>query len=88
MSAQEAILVVTDAYYPGWKATIDGLPTQVWRANYALRAVVVPAGEHEVRYIYDPLSLRLGVGISTASISLLLILVLFVCKSKKLNILF
>ncbi|MBI2954742.1 MAG: YfhO family protein [Chloroflexi bacterium] len=56
----DALLVVSDAYYPGWQATIDGSPTRIYVANYAFRAVELPAGEHVVEMVYDPISFRLG----------------------------
>ena len=54
------LLFLSDTYEKGWKATIDGLPTPVYRADYAFRAVGVPAGEHIVRFVYDPPSVRIG----------------------------
>ncbi len=77
-----ALLVLTDASYPGWKVTVDGRATKIYRANYALRAVVVPDGEHEVQFSYEPFSLKLGIGISLTSVLLLLILVI-ICQKKR-----
>jgi hypothetical protein len=57
-------LVLTDAYYPGWHATLDGQPADILRADYYFRAVLLPEGEHRVEFVYDPLSLRLGVFLS------------------------
>ncbi len=61
------ILVLADAYYPGWKASIDGRPAAVFPANYAFRGVVLPAGTHEVRFEYRPASFFGGLAISTAA---------------------
>jgi hypothetical protein len=55
-----AAVVVTDAWYPGWEASVDGSPAPVLRANLALRAVAVPPGPHRVELRYRPASLRLG----------------------------
>jgi hypothetical protein len=54
-------LVLADAWYPGWKAYVNGEETQIWIANHMLRAVPVPAGEVTVEFVYDPWSFKLGV---------------------------
>jgi uncharacterized membrane protein YfhO len=60
----DGYLVVADVWYPGWTATVDGQTTSVLRANYLFRAVSIPAGEHEVTFVYRPLSFYLGATIS------------------------
>ncbi|WP_343417085.1 YfhO family protein [Candidatus Flexifilum breve] len=50
----DGYLFLSDAYYPGWHATIDGAPTTIYRADVMFRAVFVPAGVHEIVYTYDP----------------------------------
>jgi len=50
----DGYLFLSDAYYPGWRATIDGAPTTIYRADIMFRAVFVPAGAHEIVYTYDP----------------------------------
>jgi hypothetical protein len=57
-------LVLSDAYYPGWEATLDGERVPVRRANAVMRAVRVPPGAHAVRFDYRPLSFRLGALVS------------------------
>jgi len=63
--AAGAIVVLTDAFYPGWEAALDGAPVAVLRANTAVRAVVVPAGEHVVEMRYRPRSLRVGAALAS-----------------------
>ncbi|MBF0105433.1 MAG: YfhO family protein [Deltaproteobacteria bacterium] len=53
-------LLFNDLYYPGWKAFIDDKETEVYRANYVLKAIVLPPGAHEVRFVFAPFSLVLG----------------------------
>jgi uncharacterized membrane protein YfhO len=62
--ASDAVLVLTDAFLPGWEATLDGAPVAVLRANTAVRAVVVPAGEHRVEMRYRPRSLPVGAALA------------------------
>ena len=53
-------LVLLDSWFPGWRVEIDGVPSPLRRADYAFRAVRVPAGRSTVRFVYEPRSLRLG----------------------------
>ena len=66
--AEEGYLVLTDAYYPGWRALTDGLETPIYRANLLFRAVYLPAGQHRVEFIYDPTSFKLGAAISLTAL--------------------
>lgn len=67
----QRLLFLSDTYYPGWKAFIDGKKAGIMRANYMFRAVRVPAGDHEVVFAYRPTSLKLGAAISALTIALL-----------------
>lgn len=74
-SAVPALLVISDTYYPGWRASIDGNAAPLLRANLLFRAVPVPAGLHRVRVWYDPLSVKLGfvvTGLALAANALIL----------------
>ena len=55
-----AYLVLTDAWYPGWVATVDGEPVEIRRADVYFRAVPIGAGTHHVVFKYEPLTVRLG----------------------------
>jgi len=79
------LLFLSDTYYPGWKASVDGKEAKIYRADYAFRAIIVPQGHHLVKFSYDPLSLRIGYTISLLSIGLLII-VLFAVKKIPHNI--
>jgi len=58
------LLVLSDTWYPGWRATVDGTPTPIARANVAFRAVAVPPGRHRVVFDYAPASFRIGATIA------------------------
>ena len=60
------LLVLSDQYYPGWHATVDGDEADIVRTDVALRGVCVPAGEHTVRFDFRPLSIVAGVVVSAA----------------------
>jgi hypothetical protein len=66
-------LVLNDAFFPGWTAEIDRHPTAVARANYLVRGVLLPAGEHEVIFRYQmPTSVVIGVCLSILSLASIL----------------
>ena len=67
---EPGLLVLGDAYYPGWKAFVGGKETKIYRTNYVMRGVFMPAGRHLVEFRYDPASFRIGVIISLASLVL------------------
>lgn len=63
-----ALLFLSDTYYPGWKATIDGKETKIYVADYAFRAVKVPKGEHKVEFYYSPESFKNGLILSAVAL--------------------
>jgi hypothetical protein len=65
-AAAPALLVLSDLFYPGWEAILDGRPAEILRANYVMRAVAIPAGAHEVQFLYRPASFRAGIAASAA----------------------
>ncbi|MBY5959913.1 YfhO family protein [Membranicola marinus] len=75
----EGLLVLSEVWYdgPGWAATVDGEEVPLIRTDFLLRAVEVPAGEHEVRLTFEPDSYYLGEKISLGSTILLLLLIVY-----------
>ncbi|MFX0195870.1 MAG: YfhO family protein, partial [Candidatus Hodarchaeota archaeon] len=57
-------LVLSENYYPGWNAYVDGVQHEVLKAYHTLRAVYLEAGSHEVRFTYEPAILRKGAWIT------------------------
>jgi len=70
-SQQGGVVVFSEIYYPGWTCTIDGQPTDIARANYVLRAIKVPAGEHEVIMTFDPQTVHITETIAYGALALL-----------------
>jgi hypothetical protein len=78
-SETEAIAIFSEIYYPkGWEATVNGNPVEILRANYLLRALVLPAGKGTVEFEFRPKSYFLGNAVSYASSAILLILGLWI----------
>ncbi len=68
-TARGGIAVFSEIYFPwGWTATIDGKPAEIGRADYVLRAMRLPAGEHEIVMTFDPQSIKTTNKISLASV--------------------
>ncbi len=76
-SSTDALLFLSDSYFSGWKARVDGSETNIFRANYALRAIKVPKGEHAVVFSYEPDSFKLGSTVSSIAIGSAVILLIF-----------
>lgn len=71
-SAKGGVAVFSEVYFPwGWHATIDGKQAEIGRANYVLRAMRIPAGEHQIEFRFDPESLRTTNAISIAAVILI-----------------
>jgi len=64
------LLVLTDNNFPGWKATVDGQPSDVVTADYTFRGVALPAGEHQVEFTFSPSSIIIGGLLSALSLAL------------------
>jgi hypothetical protein len=62
-----SLLRLADLWYPDWVATVDGKSAPILKADYLLRAVPVPAGTHEVRFVFRTRAVRDGLVISIAS---------------------
>jgi hypothetical protein len=88
LTSKEQLVVFSEIYYPdGWKSFVDGRETPHFRANYILRAMVVPAGEHTIEFRFHPNCYYTGNKVSMAG-SILLILALagyFIFEYRKKN---
>ena len=76
-ATNEQLAVFSEIYYPkGWNVYVDGNKTDLLRADYILRAVIIPAGEHTVTFEFKPESYYMGARVSAISSSLLLLALL------------
>lgn len=83
ISSGKGILILTDNYYPGWKAFVDDVETKILRANYSFRSIIIPGGEHLIKLNYFPSSLITGIFISTASLIIYLFVIIIFLKFNK-----
>lgn len=72
-----ALFYISDTYFPGWTAKINGKPTKIYRANYNFRAALVPAGRSKIEFSYLPTHFQLAILISAIS-TLLLVIISFI----------
>jgi uncharacterized membrane protein YfhO len=79
------MLVISDNFYPGWKAYVDDKETKIYRANYTFRAIGLPAGKHIVRFSYEPGSFKIGLAISIVSTIIYIIVAVYMNKLNKKN---
>jgi Predicted membrane protein len=70
-SVAPAILVLSENYYPGWRAYLDGHPVKTLRVDYNLRGVALPAGSHLIKFVYQPKSVLIGLLVSLSTLVLL-----------------
>jgi Bacterial membrane protein YfhO len=76
-AVQRGVVVVSEILFPGWTAKIDGTPTKIIRADYALMGIPVERGSHSIVLTFSPLSYRIGAGVSIVSLILLVVATAF-----------
>jgi hypothetical protein len=76
-ASKPALLVVSDIYYPGWQAFLDGIECPIFRADYLFRAVLIPSGRHIVEFKYQPFSFALGVTLFVITFGTILVLSIY-----------
>ena len=68
-AARPSLLVLTDSFFPGWKATVDGKSVPIQRVDYLLRGVQLAQGTHRIKFRYQPASWRAGWIISLIAVA-------------------
>lgn len=85
-TSKPGTIVFSEIYYPyGWKATIDGTPVDIYRVNYMLRAINVPAGTHSIHMEFDPDSVKKGDTLAMICIILMYASILFIIGMSAFN---
>ena len=82
VSDTDTCLVLSELFYPGWQAYLDGEKVQILRADYLLRAIALPAGHHKVVFVCKPMSLLIG-GVITILTIILIAVFYFTLKTTK-----
>lgn len=82
-SDQDGFLFVSDTYYPGWEVYIDDNLENIYRADFAFRAVPVAKGEHNILFIYRPKSFRIGKFVTLSTFLILLIILIYEYKKNR-----
>lgn len=73
VSKVPAVAVFSEIYYPGWTASVDGKTAEIGRADYILRALSLPAGDHRIEFVFDPSSLHTTEAIAYAALAIMLL---------------
>ncbi|MFH1954295.1 MAG: hypothetical protein ABIL06_22095 [Pseudomonadota bacterium] len=76
-SRRPAFLFLSEIFYPGWKAFVDERPTRILRGNYLFRVIEIPAGRHMVHFVFDPLSIKVGIGVTVFTLFMLLNVIVY-----------
>jgi hypothetical protein len=82
-STNDTYLVLSELYYPGWKAYVDGSEVKIYHANYLLRAIKLSKGKHEIVFSYKPMSFYTGAGISGISVIMIGCMCVVSLRSKR-----
>jgi hypothetical protein len=77
------ILVLSDTYYPGWRCFVNGKEKKIYKADYIFRAIHLEEGKHNINFIYDPLSFKIGLYLGIISLLLIIILIMYRLKDER-----
>lgn len=83
-SPKPGYLFLSEVFYPGWKVFVDDKPKRILRGNYLFRVVEVPEGNHRVDFLFDPLSIKIGIGVTIFTLFMILNIFLYHAQKKAL----
>jgi uncharacterized membrane protein YfhO len=73
---RKSFLVISNSFYPGWRAYLDGRPVKIYPTDYLYHGLLVPAGKHHVQLHFHPRSVQIGRIISSVSVFILALLLI------------
>ena len=76
-------LIMSEINYPGWQVFVDGQKRRIFTGNYLFRTVPLDTGRHEIRFIFSPLSFKIGAAISVFSLIGVMLLLLLRTRKKQ-----
>lgn len=83
---KNSLLVTGEKFANGWKATIDGKPAQIQRVNYVQRGIYLTPGRHEIKFIFDPISFKVGKWLTLTSFAIFAMMLGWEWRHKKAKI--
>jgi hypothetical protein len=82
-AAKRALLVLSEIYYPaGWKALVDGKETKIYKTNYILRSILLEPGEHEIKFVFESKTFKLGLWITFSILFILLVMLVLSLRKR------
>ena len=63
------MLICIDAFYPGWRAYVDGVPARIYKVDGAFKGVIVPPGSHRVMFAFRPARVYAGIAVSLLTLA-------------------
>lgn len=84
--AQDGFLILSEKYYPGWKAYVDGKREKIYKANYIMRAVYLSKGNHDVKFVFDPWPYKTGLWLSSMTFLFLIGAVVWRARRNKVKV--
>ncbi|MFD0676218.1 MULTISPECIES: YfhO family protein [unclassified Paenibacillus] len=86
-TSDQKFLVLSESYYPGWKAYINGVETKVYKVDYLLRGINVPVGDNTIEFKFEPRSFIIGLNLSIfAFLVLVSLIIIAIVRKKKIKI--
>ena len=81
-TSENGFLLLSEVYYPAWKAYVDGIETEIYRTDYSMRSIYLEKGNHKVEFIYESDTFKTGMYITFVSLGLFLVGIVFLSYKK------